>query len=66
MTRRIMTEEDMMETALSGAVYATLASQDELDSNGEPANVVDGLFAIAHAINRLAAAIEESARRGDE
>jgi hypothetical protein len=32
-----------------------LVSPNELDSNGEPANVVDGLYAIARAINRLAA-----------
>ncbi len=29
-------------------------SPNEADRNGEPANVVDGLFAIARSINRLA------------
>ena len=36
----------------------TLESPNEADSNGEAANVVDGLFAIARAIERLAAAVE--------
>jgi hypothetical protein len=36
-----------------------LASPNESDSNGEAANVVDGLFAIARALNRVAAAIGE-------
>lgn len=32
----------------------------ESDRNGEPANIVDGLFAIARSIDRLAGAIEAS------
>lgn len=40
------------------AVEAVGVSPNEHDSNGEPANVVDGLFAIARAITRLARAIE--------
>ena len=39
-----------------------LTSPNEVDSNGEPANVVDGLFAIARALNRVADAI----RRDDD
>lgn len=35
----------------------------EQDREGGPANVVDGLFAVARAIERLAAAVEK--RRGD-
>jgi hypothetical protein len=31
-----------------------LVSPNEQDRNGEPANLVDGLFAIARAIHRLA------------
>jgi len=34
-----------------------LTSPNEADSNGEPANVVDGLFAIARALDRVADAI---------
>lgn len=38
-----------------GSVLAEgLNSPNECDRNGEVANVVDGLFAIARAINRLA------------
>lgn len=37
------------------AIAAGLISPNETDSNGEPANVVDGLFAIARAIDGLAA-----------
>lgn len=33
-------------------------SPNELDRNGEPANVVDGLFAIARGLNRIADALE--------
>lgn len=35
-------------------VYGVFESANECDSNGEAANVVDGLFAIARAIERLA------------
>jgi hypothetical protein len=43
------------------ALHETLISPDESDSNMEPANVVDGLFAIARAIDRLAKCFEDSA-----
>lgn len=36
-----------------------LHSPNEQDSNGETANIVDGLFAIARAIESLAKAIKE-------
>ena len=39
------------------AIAAGLVSPNEADTNGEPANVVDGLFAIARAIDRLADAV---------
>ena len=40
------------------AIAAGLISANEADTNGEPANVVDGLFAIARAIDRLAEAVQ--------
>lgn len=43
---------------LTEAIRATLISPNETDSNLEPANVVDGLYAIARALNRIAEAIE--------
>lgn len=39
------------------ALSYALVSTNESDRNGEPANIVDGLFAIARAIDRLTAAI---------
>ena len=44
-------------TDTGNAIRDTLMSPNESDANFEPANVVDGLFAIARAIDRLAAAI---------
>jgi hypothetical protein len=41
-------------------------SPNESDRNGEPANVVDGLYAIARAIARLAQAIEATAKVGSK
>lgn len=49
-----------MSKALADAVISVLESPNELDRNGETANVVDGLFAIARAINRLAEAYENA------
>ena len=43
------------------AIAAGLVSPNETDTNGEPANVVDGLFAIARAIDRLAQATFDAA-----
>jgi len=43
------------------ALRDTFISPNELDRNLEPANVVDGLSAIARAVNRLAAAVERLA-----
>jgi hypothetical protein len=41
------------------AITHSLISTAEADSNGEPANVVDGLFAIARAIAYLADKIDD-------
>lgn len=43
---------------IASALRETLQSPNEADSNGEIANVVDGLFAIARSIESLAQAIE--------
>lgn len=42
---------------IAKAIYSTLESPNECDSNLESANVVDGLFAIARALDRVAKAI---------
>lgn len=49
-------------TDAGNAIRATLISPNESDANLEAANVVDGLFAIARAIDRLADAITETSR----
>ena len=41
---------------IADAIVDSLISPNEADSNFEVANVTDGLFAIARAINRLATA----------
>jgi hypothetical protein len=46
-------------TDTGNAIRSTLISPNEADSNGEVANVVDGLFAIARAIHRLADAVAD-------
>lgn len=43
---------------LVDALFGTLSSPNETDSNLEAANVVDGLFAIARALHHVAEAIE--------
>lgn len=45
---------------IARAIWATLESANECDSNLEPANVVDGLFAIARSISKLADAVQEA------
>jgi hypothetical protein len=42
---------------LAEAVWGTFRSPNESDSNFEPANVVDGLFHVARAIERLGLAV---------
>lgn len=49
---------------IATALYDTLISPNESDSNLEAANVVDGLFFIGRALFRLAKAVE--ALRPDE
>jgi hypothetical protein len=39
---------------IGAAVVQCFTSPNEADSNGETANVVDGLFAIARALDRVA------------
>ncbi len=45
--------------ATHAALMRTMESPNERDSNGEPANVVDGLFAIARALHDVAFSIQE-------
>ena len=42
---------------ITDAMDRLLISENEHDSAGEPANIVDGLFAIARAIEAVAAAM---------
>lgn len=52
-------------TDTGNAIRSALISPNEADSNSEPANVVDGLFAIARAIDHLADAAARIAHGGD-
>lgn len=49
---------------IANAIHANFTSPNEPDKNLEAANVVDGLFAISRAINRLADAIEKQGTPG--
>lgn len=51
----------MARNEVAEVVRDVMTSPNELDRNGEVANVTDGLFAIARAINRLAEAVEQAA-----
>lgn len=44
---------------IAKAIADTLSSPNEADRNGEVANVVDGLYAIARALDRVARALEK-------
>lgn len=44
---------------IAEGLQSVFTSPNEADSSREAANVVDGLFAIARALNRVAAAIEQ-------
>lgn len=44
--------------AIANAVWGTLQSPNEVDSNLEAANVVDALYVIGRGIHRLATAVE--------
>jgi hypothetical protein len=48
------------ESAIAKALVATLISPNESDSNWEAANAVDGLYAVARAIQALAAAVRDT------
>ena len=48
--------------AIADALWGVFESPNEADSNFESANLVDGLFAIARAIDRLAHAVEDGRR----
>lgn len=52
-----MSDEGFKE-ALSSVLGGVFVSPNESDRNLEPANIVDGLFAISRSINRLAKAVE--------
>lgn len=43
--------------ATEDAIRDTLTSQNEFDSNGESANVVDGLYSISRSLRAVAAAL---------
>lgn len=45
------------EERLAAVLQSVLETPNECDSNFEPANVVDGLYRIARAIDRLADAV---------
>jgi hypothetical protein len=53
-----MPEKD--QTQIAGALKTALISPDEPDRADEPANIVDGLFAIARAIDGLTAAVQKA------
>lgn len=42
---------------VADAIYSALISPNEMDRNFESANVVDGMFAIARALDRVASAL---------
>lgn len=66
MSRNPYDDEDAARFATSDSVDRLadcFTSPNETDSNGETANVVDGLFAIARAIGRLADVIEKAAAK---
>lgn len=55
-----MIDPDLIEVIekVGRTIGNTLSSPNEMDSNGEAANVVDGLFAIARGLHHVAEAIE--------
>ncbi len=59
MTHTLRAQElDEMQKEIGNALMSCLISPNEMDRNLESANVVDGMFAIARAIDRLSRAIE--------
>lgn len=55
----------LVDRSVPQALIEALFSANECDRNLEPANVVDGLFAIARSILRLAEAIDGDAGPGE-
>jgi len=53
-------------TTIAYVIGDSLVSANESDRNGESANVVDGLFAIARALEDVARAIASKGAPGDE
>lgn len=49
---------------LANTIRRVLESPNEPDRNMEPANIVDGLFALARAVHTLAKAIESQTSEG--
>jgi hypothetical protein len=57
-----MTAKRTAEAETAKAIWSTLRSPNESDSNYEPANVVDGLFALARATRDAGADVAEALR----
>jgi hypothetical protein len=53
-------EQELEMSVIMQAIANRLVSPNESDSNGEVANVVDGLFAIARGLHAVAKAIEKT------
>jgi hypothetical protein len=51
---------------IAEALSNTLISPNEADSNFEPANVVDGLYAIARGLHHVARAVEGLSANADD
>lgn len=63
MTSPIYRQRPSAQKTPAQAIYDTLISPNEADTNLEPANVVDGLFEVARAIQRVADALDRLAER---
>lgn len=51
-----------MDEIIADAIESAMFSPNEYDRNGEPANIVDALFAISRALHRIAEAQESIAQ----
>jgi hypothetical protein len=51
--------------AVARAITHALITTAEADSGGEPANLVDAVFAVARALDHLASAISEANEHAD-
>ena len=61
-----MRHEPKESDPVADSLDRNLTSLNELDSNLEAANVVDGLFAIARGLNHVAEALEKLGKHGEE